>query len=60
MPPAELQRFFGLVFEPAAFSSTLLRHRLELPLPAAYHFDDGMDLQTSSYDSLWIDMGGEG
>jgi hypothetical protein len=60
MPPAEMQRLFGFVFESAILSSNLFCHRQDLPLPMGNHQGDAGELQTKSWESLWIDTGGEG
>jgi hypothetical protein len=60
MPPAEMQRLFGLFCEPAKLSKGLFGQRQEPMTPMAYHFDDAGELPAKSCDSLWIDVGGEG
>ena len=60
MPPAELQRLFGLAVEPAGKQISLLSRRHEQPHSMPNYCDDRESLQPTCWDSMWIDMGGEG
>jgi hypothetical protein len=59
MPPADSQRLFGFTLEHAAKPSQPIHHRHEHP-PRDNYLDEPVDLVSSSWEAMWIDMGGEG
>jgi hypothetical protein len=61
MPPAELQRLFGLTMEAAAKPGSPIFHQKErVKRPKIADFDDAAEMPVRNWEALWIDMGGEG
>jgi hypothetical protein len=60
MPPAELQRLFGIVESSAKPGSPIFHQNERSTAPKTTLADDGAEAQTRNWESLWIDMGGEG
>jgi hypothetical protein len=60
MSPSETPRTHGFTVEPSIFFYCRPRCHEHMPLPEATLLDDFGDAATVNWQSLWIDVGGEG
>ncbi len=60
MPPAELQHLFGIVESSAKPGSPIFLQKERSTSPKTTLLDDATEASTRNWESLWIDMGGEG
>jgi hypothetical protein len=60
MRHADIQSVFGTAVEPAAMPSNCLHHHHEHFLPVKVNLLEDTEATTTSWEALWIDVGGEG
>jgi hypothetical protein len=60
MRHADIQCLHGFAVEPACKPSNRLHHHHEYVLPVKANLLDDTEASTTSWESLWIDVGGEG
>jgi len=60
MRHADIQCLHGFALEPACKSSNCLDHHHEYVLPVKADLLDDTEASTTRWESMWIDVGGEG
>ena len=60
MPPAEMPGLLGFAHDSVVKTSPHFHRQECLPQFKGNFLDEGLDKHSLNWDSLWIDMGGEG